>query len=197
MSSQYRYRGGNTKRIELKYDTSHPIEEGDLVFEDPVSGYARPAADMNSGGSVAIDQLAFAEYFRGVAAEKKGTQTGETSFRLNANDPQPPCITVLVDGEFEFDCHLDTLQDAGNGGRLGIFVDGTDGIPSSQKVMAADSGSVHCTIGLLKKQPADYFQTTDPHQTRCVMELAVGFAKGGPGAIGVTSQGTYTNASGQ
>jgi len=198
MSSQFRYRGGNTSRSFFPYDPSHPIEEGDLLFADPILGHARPASDMVNQGSVALNQLAFAQYFLGVAGEKVGLQSGEVSFRLNANDPKPPCVTVLTDGLFEFDCEAET-EDVGEGGLVAIYAASTAAIPNSQKVMAAATdGSLQRSraIGVLRRQPASFAQT-DPDQVRCLIEIKPGYPQGGPSTQGVPPAGTYTNASGQ
>lgn len=195
-TSRFRYRGGDTNLIFAKYTTAHPIEEGDLCFLDPTSGYVRPAADMVGmpAASIVANQLAFAKYFIGVAMAKMGLQTGEKSFRLVT---EGNCVPIATTGLFEFDCAGDLDLDdanAGMGSLVAIFaaasaVKGT-AIPDSQKVAPTTVRS--STIGFLRPQPADYAQS-NPGQTRCLVQIDAGYAKGGSGTVSSVA-GTYTDS---
>ena len=194
-TSRLNYREGDTNEVYVAYDASHPIEKGDLVFKDASSGYARTASNMANQGSAALNQLAFAQDFIGVAMQKAGLQTNEKSFRL-ITDPKPPCVRVATTGLFEFACDSET-EDVGVGGMVGIYATSSQ-ISDSQKVMAADTGSSLTrsrTIGFLRPQPASFAQT-DPDQTRCLVEIDAAYAKGGVGTVSSVA-GTYTGASGQ
>ena len=46
MSSTLRHRRGDCKPVTVKYDTTYPIEQGDLLFLDPVTSKAKPASAM-------------------------------------------------------------------------------------------------------------------------------------------------------
>jgi hypothetical protein len=199
MSSNYRYRGGDTAPIMVKTSSSCPIEEGDLVFADPSAGHARTATNMVNQGSAALNQLAFAEYFLGVALRKVGLQTGEKSFKI---DPDDGYLMVATRGLFEFDCESET-EDVGEGGLIGLYAvtsaTQATALPSSQKVMAADTTSTlqrSRAIGVLRKTPAS-FGLTDPDRTRCLVDILAGSPYGGHDTPGVIAAGTYTNASGQ
>lgn len=195
MANQFRYRGGDTNLVFCKYDASHPIEEGDLCFLDPTSAYVRTASEMTGvAANIAANQLAFAKYFIGVAMQKGGLQTGETSFRIKTD---PDCLAVATTGLFEFDCagtlDLDDAN-AGMGSLVAIFaaasaVKGT-AIASSTKVAPTTVRSA--AIGFLRPQPADYAQS-NPGQTRCLVEVDAGYAKGGAATVNSVA-GTYTGS---
>jgi len=196
MTSRFRYRSGDTNDIFVPYDADHPIEEGDLVFLDPTLGYARTATDMTNQGDDALNQLAFAEYFAGVAMQKAGLQSNEKSFRL-VTDPNPPCIRLATSGLFEFDCAAGMGDTMAEGDLVGIYATGS-GISDSQKVMAAQTDGALTrsrAIGFLRKQPATYGQSS-PDETRCFVEVDASLARGGVGTVSSVA-GTYTNASGQ
>lgn len=102
MASRCRYVDGDVNLIQILFDTAYPIEKGDLCYRHPATGKVRPASALNAEGTQELDQLGFAEYFVGVANEKVGLNTGETTFRqdLNVRDTVQICTT----GRFEFDC---------------------------------------------------------------------------------------------
>lgn len=135
MASKALYKGGDTKEILVKASATYPIEKGDLLFRDPATNLAMPASIRSNHGSVALNQVAFAQYFIGVALQKVGVESGETSFRLVTTDGY---VRVATAGRFEFDCPATTWQD---GAPVGIYASGTAAIPDPQKVMAADTTS--------------------------------------------------------
>ena len=102
MASRARYVDGDTNNITMKPSATHPFEKGDLLFEHPADHTLRTATELANEGAESLNQLKFAEYFVGVAAEKYGLQTGEKSFRMD--DVKPPSVLVHTTGRFEFDC---------------------------------------------------------------------------------------------
>jgi hypothetical protein len=133
MSSQVCYRGGDCKPRLFKTHASYPIEEGDLCFVHPADGTLRPASAMANQGSESLNQDAFQQYFAGVALNKNGLQSGETSFRLTTD--MGYCL-VATAGDFEFDCPS-TQWKPGN--LVGVFA--TTLVCSNQKVDTAASAS--------------------------------------------------------
>jgi hypothetical protein len=107
MTDTFRYRKGDAKPVVMLPDTTYAIHIGDLVFQDPSTGKARPASSMVDQGSLALNQGALHDLFAGVAVQRGGKlETGEVSFNLH---PLPDQIVVATAGEFEFDCASATL----------------------------------------------------------------------------------------
>ena len=109
MASTARYRSGPTNPIAVKCDPNFPIEVGDLLFQDPVSRLAKPAAGMKNQGSEALNQSTFHDFFLGVALQKNGAQPNE-ALPLNSTVEHSPSnvIEAATTGEFEFDCGWNT-----------------------------------------------------------------------------------------
>src|SRR5512144_1432259 len=105
MASIMRYRGGVVRYYALLpyHNTSgaaaDAIEVGDLVYVS--GGNAYPASKQSDAGTAAQNRSTFAAAFAGVALQKVGLQTGETSFKLTTD---PGYLMVAVSGDFEFDC---------------------------------------------------------------------------------------------
>ena len=105
MASTARYRSGPTNPIAVKCDPNFPIEVGDLLFQDPVSRLAKPAAGMKNQGNQALNQSTFHDLFLGVALQKNGAQPNEV-LPLNSTINHAPANTIEVatTGDFEFAC---------------------------------------------------------------------------------------------
>lgn len=106
MGSIMRYRSGVVNYIALPTANdgavANAIEVGDLVC--CVGGVAYPAGNttiMTDGGNGATNRAAFAAAFAGVAVQKIGLQTGETSFKLTTD---PGWVLVATSGDFEYPC---------------------------------------------------------------------------------------------
>jgi len=127
MASIMRYRGGVVELVPFLTTAdaaaAHAIEVGDLVY---FSTYAYPASHLADAGSAAENRAAFAALFVGVASQKTGLQTGETSFWLT---PDKGYIMVAASGLYEFDCAATAWA---TGDLVGVYNDATDN--SDQKV---------------------------------------------------------------
>jgi hypothetical protein len=141
MASKLRYRRGDIKPIIAVWDSTYPIEKGDLLFRDPITKKARPFSSMVDQGSLALNQDTAQELFLGVAHEKVGLQTGETSFNLNTNDGY---VVVATAGEFEFDC---ASYAWGLGDLVAPCEKASGTALENQKVVAVAAGSESKAIG--------------------------------------------------
>ena len=133
--SQMRYVAGDTNPILAPTDPNVPINEGDLLFKHPATGKAWPAASMANQGSKNLNQDAFQQYFLGVALNKVGLQTGETSFRLVTN---PGYVAVATTGDFEYPCPSNVYAP---GDLVGVYATAGGGC-ASQEVDTAASASL-------------------------------------------------------
>lgn len=102
MTSRCRHIEGDVNLIEVLWDSAYPVDKGDLCYLHPATNKARPASALNAEGTPELDQLGFAEYFLGVANEKVGLQSGETTFRQDQNSKLT--VQICTTGRFEFDC---------------------------------------------------------------------------------------------
>jgi hypothetical protein len=103
MASTARYRSGDTNPIAALCEPATPIEVGDLLYQDPVSKKAKPAAAMANQGSEVLNQDAFQQFFLGVALQKNGLQSSEV-VPLNSTLNHANTIEVATTGDFDFDC---------------------------------------------------------------------------------------------
>lgn len=156
MSSRCRYVDGDTNLQDFIWDSTYPIERGDLCYLHPATNKVRPASALNAEGSQELDQLAFASYFVGVAQEKVGLQSGETTFRQDQN--ARTTVLIATTGRFEFDC---PAQAFASGQPVGVYSASGAGC-SNQKVdalkgsatLSAAIGRAFLTTGALKVQNA-------------------------------------------
>ena len=122
MASVMRYRGGvvQYQAFPTANDgvVTKSIEVGDLVYVDSDTAY--PASYQTDQGTAAQNRAYFAARFAGVAVQKIGLQSGETTFKLT-NDPG--WILVATTGDFEFDCASTSFTP---GDMVGVYNDGTD-----------------------------------------------------------------------
>jgi hypothetical protein len=127
MSSQMRYMEGDVKPRTYRTPTqaimqgsaNNPwgvksqfsIEKGDLLFQDPLSGCVYPAQFIPTQATANEYnyQLAFAQYFVGVADEKIALNPGELTY--SANQRYQPTIKVLTGGVFEYPTPNETFVD--------------------------------------------------------------------------------------
>lgn len=124
----------------FKTHASYPIEEGDLLFMHPADGTVRPASGMANQGSASLNQDAFQQYFVGVASQKIGLQSGESSFKLTTD---PGYVKVAIAGEYEYDCASTTWK---SGDLVGVYAD-SNGCYDQQVATAA---SESLAIGVAK-----------------------------------------------
>ena len=188
MASTCRYVSGDAKPRVYAASASYPFEKGDLLYEHPADHTLRRASDLGIQASNELAQLAFAEYFIGVAGVKNCLESGEISFKNNQNFEAQ--VLVFTGGVWEFDC---VAQNFNNGQGVGIYA--TGGLcPTPQKVdalqggatLSARIGAAVLTAGAL--QAAAKSQT----MSRVCVEIQPSEWRGG-----IPSAGTYTNTSGQ
>jgi len=133
MASKMRYRGGDIEPICLPTandgTVTKSIEVGDLVYV--TGGVVYPASYLADAGNAAVNRAAFAALFAGVAVQKIGLQSGETTFKLT-NDPG--WILVATTGDFEFDCAATSFAP---GDMIGVYNDATNN--SDQQVAKVTS----------------------------------------------------------
>jgi hypothetical protein len=122
MASKLRYVSGVVQYLVLPTANdaaaAHAIEEGDLVYV--TGGVAYPASHLADGGSAAVNRAAFAAAFCGVAVQKVGLQSGETSFKLTTD---PGYILVAVTGCWRF---VSAATSWAPGDMVGVYNDATD-----------------------------------------------------------------------
>lgn len=120
MSSSNRFRtvSKDVAPISVPTSASYPIEKGDFLGLS--AGVAKPAAQFATAA-------AFKAAFIGVALQKNGLQSGETSARLTTDKGY---IQVATKGEFEYPCASHTWAnedlvevDVANGACLNQQVD--------------------------------------------------------------------------
>jgi hypothetical protein len=152
MASTCRYVDGDVNLIEVAIDSvNYSCEKGDLMYMHPGSGTgqgtsdntARSANFLNAEGSEEKDQLGFAQYFLGVANEKVGLQSGETTFRQDQN--RRNTVQICTTGRFEFDCPAQAWY---ANQPVGIYSTGAGtGYPSSpQKVDKLAGGATKSAV---------------------------------------------------
>ena len=186
MSSRARYVSGDAKPRIYRASATHPFQKGDLLYLHPADHTLRRATDMNAQGSAKTGQLGFAQYFVGVAGVKNGLETGETTFKQNANFEEE--VLVFTGGVWEFDC---PSQEWETGDGVGIYATSLGVCDNNQKVdslqggatLSARIGVAACGAGQVK---------ADGVMTRVNVEIQPAAAAGG-----IPSAGTYTGSSGQ
>jgi hypothetical protein len=186
MASRARYVGGDCNKIAMKPSPSYPFEKGDLLYMHPADNTLRPAKDLTNNGTEGNTQLAFAEYFVGVADEKYGLQSGEVTFNLN--QMLSAVVSVCTTGRFEFDCPSQTWAP---NAPVGIYSVSGSAIADSQKVDAlASPAALAQMIGIVAQTEG---QATSPTlRTRVVVDI---MARRPFGSTPVA--GTYSGTSGQ
>jgi hypothetical protein len=121
MASVSRYRGGNVsfRAYPTANDAAvaHAIEVGDLVYV--ASNVAYAASHLVDAGSADDNRASLAAKFVGVAVQKIGLQTGETSARYTTD---PGWILVAESGDFELDCASTSWN---QNDLVGVYTDGT------------------------------------------------------------------------
>jgi hypothetical protein len=105
---------------------AHAIEVGDLVYVN--GGVAYPAGHLADAGTAAQNRASFALQFAGVAVEKVGLQTGETSFKLTTDKGY---IVVATGGVFEYPCAATSWAPDD---LVGVYVADTNAAPTDQQV---------------------------------------------------------------
>lgn len=141
-ASTFRHLRGDTKPVTVKPATGEKIEVGDLVYLDPTTNTVKRASSMIDQGSLALNQDAFQQYFLGVALQKSGLETNETSFNLTTTQTY---IEVATAGEFLFDC----ASYAWSLGELVAAVENSDGDAlRNQNVVAVSATSYSKAIGV-------------------------------------------------
>jgi len=159
MASQMRYMQGDTKprtyrtpsQAIMLGQAANPwgvtkqfsIEHGDLLFKDPLTGCVYPASMIptQASPSEAVYQLAFAQYFVGVADEKISINSGEITF--NVSQMYQSTVKVLTAGVFEYPCPNQTFLDPD--APLGIYAT-SSGISDSQKIDSIAVSTANTTI---------------------------------------------------
>jgi hypothetical protein len=184
MASKCRYVSGDVNAVPVLADADYPVEKGDLIFEHPATGAGRPASALTTCGTEALNQLAFAEYFLGVALESNGLQVGETTFRANRGFSK----TFLVGqgGKYEFDCPSQKFK---TGQPVGIYA--TTLALSNQKVDAL-AGSATPSQGIGVACPSVAALENDVSMDRVIVDIQ---ARKPLGTTPVA--GTYSGTSGQ
>ena len=190
MSSRCRYISGDTNSIVVLADPSYPVEKGDLIYIHPATGAGRPASALNNEGSVAANQLGFAEYFVGVCEQSNGLQSGtgayqnETTFRQDG--AYQKTFRVATSGRFEFDCPAQVFTQP-----IAMGVYATASGCSNQKVDAlASPAPLSAAIGIAR--PSVAALESGASMDRVQVEI---MGKKAPGTTPVA--GTYSGTSGQ
>lgn len=122
MASVMRYRSGVVSYLALPTANdgaaAHAIEVGDLVYV--AGGIAYPASHYADGGTAAQNRANFAQAFVGVAVQKIGLQTGETTAKLTTDSGW---VLVAISGDFEYDCASTSWAP---GDLVGVYNDATN-----------------------------------------------------------------------
>lgn len=153
MSDIMRWRYGDTNPVMLAVDSATVIEIGDLVYLS--TDDARPASSQADGGSEAVNQAGFHDFFVGVAMQ-----------RSRAGDISP--IRVATSGVFEFDCLATTFE---VGDLIGVD-EAASGTVLEDQVVAKVLGTSQA-IGRCAKR---YTSNT----TRVLVDIVSTVMKGGP-----------------
>ena len=188
MSSTCRYVSGDAKPRVFPASQSYPFEKGDLLYEHPADHTLRRASDLGIQASNEAAQLAFAEYFVGVAGVKNGLESGEISFKNNPNFESE--VLVFTGGVWEFDC---PAQNFVNNQGVGVYA--TGGLcPSPQKVDALQGGATLSAVIGKAVLTAGALQAAAKSQTktRLCVEIRPSEEQGG-----IPTAGTYSGTSGQ
>lgn len=153
MSDLMRWRYGDTNPVMLAVDSATVIEIGDLVYLN--TDDALPASSLADAGSESATQMAFHDYFAGVAMQ-----------RSRAGDTAP--IRVATSGVFEFACLAATFE---VGDLIGVD-EAASGTQLENQVVAKVSSTANA-IGRCAKRA-----TTNT--TRVLLDIVSTVMKGGP-----------------
>lgn len=187
MSSQARYVSGDTKPRVFKASKTYPFEKGDLLFRYPGDSVVRPASAMIAQWDAAHAQLAFAQYFVGIAGAKNYLNTDEKSYKPNDNYEAE--VLVFTGGVWEFDCPAQAW--IANQG-VGVYGNSSGLCPDSQKVDSLQSGGglsggLSQRIGVAAPSAGTLRATTI---NRVPVEIQPADQRGG-----IPAAGTYTGTS--